>query len=799
MSSLGSPNPFFIAGKKAYEVERSLRFNDDDSAYLNRTPSSTSNRRTFTISWWFKLGNLGAFRAFFGAYDNSTSGNDGYYFSCALDSNDKLTFGAWNQNWRVTNRQFRDSSAWYHCVLAVNTTQSTAADRVKIYINGVEETSFATTNNPAEDLDLGWNFNAQVHTIGRINYTSGSGPYPFDGYIAEFNSIDGSQLDPSSFAETDVLTGEYKPKKYTGGYGTNGFYLNFSDNSGTTATTLGKDSSGNGNNFTPNNFSVSAGTGNDSLEDTPTNNFCTLNPLDQKNTSIQNGNLTVTQASDPARIRGTFSMRPDTGKWYYEMQVGSGASYLFGMKSVSSKIDDNTENVNYYGQNGNKNVNNSSSSYGASYGAGDTVAILYDSDNHTVNFYKNNADQGQITGISATTEYVPHVYLDNYGTAPNVHFNFGQRAFAYTPPTGAKKLNSANLPDPTIKLPDKHFDTLLYTGNGSGQTLSGLNFSPDWLWIKSRSSTEPHELNDTVRGTLKSLSSNSSAVENTSSGRLTAFTSDGFTVGNSGNVNDNSQTFVAWNWKGGGSASSNSDGTITSSVSANTTAGFSIVSYTGNGTSGATVGHGLGVTPNLLIVKNRDYSDVWLVGSDQLGFTKQIYLNLTNALATSAEGWNNTAPTSSVFSLGNGNATNRNTDDHIAYVFSEVAGYSKFGSYEGNQSSDGPFVYTGFTPAWIMIKNADNGSNRQWCIIDATRTTINKSASAEVLFANDNQSESVANNNYGQFASKAAVDIVSNGFKVREGETSAYTQTNRPNSHIYLAFAESPFKYARAK
>ena len=304
MSSLGSPSPFFLAGKKAYAVDRSLRFIDDDSAYLNRTPSSSSNRKTFTISWWFKRGNQGTIQAFFGAYDNSTSGNDSYYFSCII-SDQGINLGAWNQNWLATNRLFRDPSAWYHCVVAYDTTQSTADNRVRMYINGVEETSFAQRNNPSQNFDLGWNFSSQMQTIGRVNYLTGSGPYPFDGYIAEFNSIDGLQLTPSSFGETDSITGQWIPKKYTGSYGTNGFYLKFADNSGTTATTLGKDSSGNGNNFTPNNFVTG-----DVVKDTPTNNFCTLNPIgNNSGGSLSNGSLqrNVTASVD-SKVEGTFAV-----------------------------------------------------------------------------------------------------------------------------------------------------------------------------------------------------------------------------------------------------------------------------------------------------------------------------------------------------------------------------------------------------------------------------------------------------------------------------------------------------------
>ena len=344
MSSFGSPSPFFIAGTQEYQVKRSLRFNDDNSAYLNRTPSSTSNRKTFTISWWFKIGNIpasGTFKALFGAYDNSTSGDNGYWLSSIFDSDGRLYMGAWTLNWRRTTRQFRDPSAWYHCIFAVDTTQSTAADRIKIYVNGVEETSFGQNNNPSQNFDLPWNFSSVMQTIGRVNYTGGgSAPYSFDGYIAEFNSIDGLQLTPSSFGETNPVTGQWIPKKYVGSYGTNGFYLNFLDNSGTTATTLGKDVSGNGNNFTPNNFSVAAGTGNDSLEDTPTNNFPTFNPLIRNVNTFSEGNLQVTMTSNaPPSFYSTIGA--SSGKYYMEFLLKSVTNYPLG-------ISGSTQDSNYF-------------------------------------------------------------------------------------------------------------------------------------------------------------------------------------------------------------------------------------------------------------------------------------------------------------------------------------------------------------------------------------------------------------------------------------------------------------------
>ena len=306
-----------------YEVERSLRFHDGDSTYLNRPPSGTGNRSTFTFSCWFKRSDF----------------TSGHLFQQRADSNDSRQFGVQirspgnNDILRViaqesgstvmlldTNQRLRDPSAWYHVVVAIDSTQATQSNRQKVYLNGEQITSFSTETQTSQNREFSVNQASKRILIGnqRPNSSSTLNNY-WDGYIAEYYLIDGQQLTPSSFAETDSTTGEYKPIKYTGSFGTNGFYLNFSDNSGTTATTLGKDSSGNGHNFTPNNFSVSSGAGNDSLEDTPTNNFCTLSSLltdTRSDANFSNGNLTVTTGSGASTIGTTF---PQTsGKWYAE-------------------------------------------------------------------------------------------------------------------------------------------------------------------------------------------------------------------------------------------------------------------------------------------------------------------------------------------------------------------------------------------------------------------------------------------------------------------------------------------------
>jgi len=331
--------------------------------------------------------------------------------------------------------------------------------------------------------------------------------------------------------------------------------------------------------------------------------------------------------------------------------------------------------------------------------------------------------------------------------------------------------------------PTQFFNTILYTGNGSTNAITGVGFQPDWVWCKNRTSAKYHGLYDSVRGTgtSKSLTSNSSEAEGANANfiNLTSFDSDGFTLGatsNTNQINTSGENHVAWNWKAGGSASSNTDGSITSTVSANTTAGFSIVSYTGTG-SNATIGHGLGSAPQVVIVKERSSSDSWHVGHASLGFTKNLYLNATNATNTETAIFNDTAPTSSVFSLGNNTGINASSSTYIVYCFAEKKGYSKFGSYTGNDNADGTFVYTGFAPAWVMIKRTN--SVNDWIILDRKRNPRNPSD--ERLLANSSNAASTAN---------TMVDFLSNGFKPR----STYGGINGASDNfIYMTFAESPF------
>ena len=327
-----------------------------------------------------------------------------------------------------------------------------------------------------------------------------------------------------------------------------------------------------------------------------------------------------------------------------------------------------------------------------------------------------------------------------------------------------------------INKPNEYFNTVLYTGNGSTQSITGVNFQPDLTWIKNRGGYW-HNLYDVVRGATKDIYSNATDAEGTNSNRLTSFNSDGFSVGNDTDVNANSGTYVSWNWLASNTTASNTDGSITSTVSANTTAGFSIVSYTGTGGIPLTVGHGLGVTPEVLIIKNRTNAYNWAVYHKDLGNTGGLFLNTTSAFTTDADLFNNTSPTSSVVTFSNSTLTNQGSANHIMYAFNSVKGFSKFGKYTGNGSTDGTFVYTGFKPAFIMTKSY-SGYTGYWTIHDATRNPSNVS-SMSALWANVSDAES---NAYG-------FDILSNGFKIRS--TSA-TLNQSGAGYIYMAFAENP-------
>ena len=804
-----------------YTVDNSARFNDNDSAYLYRTPSTAGNRKTWTWSGWVKRGNLGIATTVF---QQRADANGSQQFIIRFQSDDTLMLldqsGGATQGYYLTTALYRDVSAWYHIVVACDTTNATAGDRVKLYVNGNRVTSFSSPNNWPLNYDTSVNNTVRALIGAQRPNSSATINSHFDGYMTEVHFVDGTALDASSFGEDK--NGVWIPKSPSVTYGTNGFYLDFSN-----SAALGTDVSGNGNNFT-----VSGLTSSDQMIDTPTNNFATFNPLDVlniNNTVILSEGNTRYDSKNSTQVQCT--MLPRTGKWYWEVMSPNlytngttGYRGQVGIKPKSATVYDNSLTVRILMGNGyGASVNGRVSKYTtATYKAGaadtilsnDILGIVYDADNLTLEFLINNTSWSVVTGLN-DEQCLPWIQADGTpSTSQNTEWNinFGNNGdfngnktaqgntdqngygnFYYTPPTGALALCTANFPEPTIgpnsaTITSEVFEPILYTGNGTSQSISTLEFQPDFTWIKNRDAADNHMLFDAVRGVTKYLSSNLINAEATDAQSLSSFNSNGFSVGNNVAVNTNAEDYVAWNWKGNGAGVSNTDGSITSTVSANQDAGFSIVTYTGNSTSGATVGHGLGVAPSVVMVKNTSATGHWVTYHKDNGAAYVLIFTTDSLYGPNPTWFNSTEPTSSVFTLGSGTGTNWSGVDTVAYCFAEVEGFSSFGSYTGNGSAtEGPFIYTGFRPAWFMLKKTSGTG--WWYVFDSERNTYNLTGKA--VFPNSDSAES----DY-PGGSSLGMDFLSNGVKLRGSQTE---QNESGQTYIYMAFAENPFKYSNAR
>ena len=763
------------AGGAGYEIDQSIRFDKTTSSHLSKTYGSAGNRRTWTFSTWFKRGKIdGTRQSLFAATGTA-------YLQVGPDAASREMITILNEgsgtdlNW-YTTQVFRDPSAWYHLVWQFDSTQATADNRTKLYINGVQVTDFTKAATPAQNFEGAIN-NAVEHKIGEIHIAN----YYFDGYQAEINFIDGTALDPTSFGEYND-DGVWIPKAYSGAYGTNGFYI-----TGETAGDLGEDFSGNGNDFTSSGLATT-----DQMLDTPTLNYPTLNSavIYQSGLLLSDGNLDAFGSSGSHYNLMPATMQiPSTGKWAFECTILSSSGYIMIGFASAEDINNFQGSLKYFSlmQNAGwlfntevaKKVDGSSTLVSGlgSLTTNDVVECMIDNDAGTMTFLKNGSAYASLSGLNPLTQPAITVYTNG---AYRAKVDFGQ--IDYVPSDASySAINSSTLPTPSVTDGSAHFQSALYTGTTGAQdiTFSGnSDLAPDWLWFKARSAASNHFLFDKVRGALKKIESDRTAAEATSTGSMTAFGTDGFSLGDGGSANDingvSGTTYVAWGWAAGNSAgSSNSDGSITSTVTANTTAGFSVAKWTGSGAN-ATIGHGLGAAPKMILVKNLADADSWVVYHEDVGATKGLTLDTTAAAYTASTFFNNTAPTSSVFSVGSGGRTNGSSDGMIAYCFAEIPGYSSFGSYTGNSSTDGPFVYTGFKPAFIMTKRTDSTSD--WTIEDTTRSTFNLVENA--LFPNLTSAEDTTGDR---------MDILSNGFKLRT--------TAQPNvgTLIYMAFAENPF------
>ena len=1006
------------------EDKRSLKFYD--TGHLTRTPSGAGNSKTWTVSFWMKLAKIGVQHF---PFSTGADGNNRVQF--AIESSHKVnlecTDGGSTQLNLISDRLFRDITGWYHFVISVDTTQATSSNRGKIYVNGEQLTDFSTENYPSQNDDLQWN-KAAAHYIGKRSYSS----HYTDGYIAEFYSVDGTALAPTSFGETDTDTGEWIPKEYTGSYGTNGFYLNFagdslnnafvdSSSNARTVTTVGNavhstaqekigassirrpsspnscihvpdssdfdwgtndwtlecwvrrdaqgadewlmahsdgtgantsiglhiwsssvansnkvnirmrqsssnlnctgttelaantwyhvagvrdgntlrlyingvqenttsisgspdtssapfaftalrsngdagltgymdeirvsnncrytsgtsftpstsafssdgntlvlihsdftgtdiaaDASGTGNHWTTSNISITAGVGNDSTKDHPTNNWCTFNPLHVHPSNpftLTEGNLKWNGVSGNHHLRSSMTMPVRSGKWYVEFTGLSGyestdSTVRIGVITANAGNRDPSGTALWYeNTNGATSVNygNNGTVYEfatatsvtglSTFVNDDVMGIALDLDNDKLFISKNGTWFSNGTGTQDPAAGTNPLYSGGTLTSrksegfeiawsgydsQTAWGNFGSQGVTYTPPVGFKAICAKNLPDVTIKKGSDYFSNLLYNGQSSTPlTRTGVGFEPDMTWLKVRSSTWGTGAFTKLHGTgvgsgYKYNFTNTDAGEDDEWGTLT-FGADGWS-GVSSDYNGSfahdfgasGHTFISWNWKESASA------------------GFDMVSYTGDGTTDRELAHGLGVAPDFYLIKSKSEAHDWNCWHSGLASGQYGALNKGDAFASDSGGFMHGAPTSSVLKLGTWNAVNKDTVTYIAYCFTSVEGYCKIGKYVGNNSTDGPYIHLGFRPAFLMVKNASTAAE-EWEVFDSGRDPYNVGTKRLKVSAE------------GAEVTSTFWDFVSSGLKARN-TSGGYN--NDGDTFLYIAFAESPFKYANAQ
>ncbi len=743
----------------------------------------------WTFSAWVKRSGLASTQYFAGT---SIDGNN--ETKLGFDSSNRAYWlnlaGASVTAHMVSNRTFEDTSKWYHIVWSMDSTQSTAANRARLYVDGDEITSWSTATYITQNNDYLWTTGDEQ----RINWSSSE---DLDGYMAEINNVDGQQLGPDTFGVTDTSTGRWIPKSLGSiTYGGTGYRLTFANGAG---QTIGDDTSGNGHDFTVSNFAVS-----DVVTDSPTQNFITADPLRIASTAptLKEGGLQLVYASGSGYPKIGFNKTiPQTGKWYWEVKATAVGGYQGIANPDCGLADLNLIQVQAIPTNANMaasagvlacrmesgfkftdvlSTSQSLSTIGSTNMAtGDYWLWALDMDNgkvfighydasgtSTTYFAADGGTDGNpANGTNPTFEFDPksHRFVPvQESFAPGSYastwdYNFGSKAYNFTAPSGYGKLSQENFPE-------------------SDEGVTGL------AWIKNRDQADSHSLYDSSRGRHLMLKSDTTSSSDTKTNGVQKFLKGGAQIEDHVAVNSSAESYVAWNWvANGGTTSANTDGSgasIASTTQANQTAGFSIVQYTGTGSAG-TVAHGLSAAPTMIAVKNLGDSASWYVYMNvtRSASPNTYYMRFDSDDSQSQTGavWNDTTPTSSVFTVGGEDTSNKNTKNYVAYCWTDIPGYSRVGTFNGNANADGPFVYTGFKPQWLMIKGLNIGNG--WTVWDSARTPTNPLGTA--LFWNTSGTDDTGN----------TIDFLSNGFKPR----STNADFNGDYIYGYLAFAEHPF------
>ena len=774
-----------------YQIQQSVMMDDTTNTKMTTTwdDDATSNKIA-GLSFWVKRSSLGIQQDVIYA-GNSAGNNKPFTFRFLTSDKIRLGFNGASTEYLITTPVFRDCSGWYHFHVAIDVTQATASDRVKIYCNGVQITDFDTANYPAQNVAMDWD------STDWFLITNWAQTGCIDGYLADLWWVDGTVTTPADFGM--FKQGIWVPKAYAGvATGNHTVHLDFSDNTHF------------GNNLIAGNKDLADGNlGTDhQVSDSPTNNHCTFdwNAGYYSGLELKEGGLQMEHAAAAYNtVLGTMLLGQK--KWYWEIETGSdvdifncgitaseerAGDFIGAQAELAANAQDFTVTLAGGHVRGRNNGTFNVIGLESVNPINSVIMVAVDLENNKFwigkdGTWSESGDPAAGTNFQYSSADGMDSSLYNYVPAAcayantGVKVNFGQRAFTYTPPTGFNAICSANLDDPSHLEPNVGMDVIAYTGNSTDdRDIAGLNFQPDLVWIKSRDAINWHNVYDSVRGATKSLYPARGNAEEASNvwGYVNQFNSDGFRLhsGTSGHdfVNYSGHDYVAWCLKKGAEF------------------GFDIVSYEGNGAN-REVAHNLGGVPEMIWVKDLTAANPWCVyhhcmpnktAPEQYS---QYVDNIGFAWFAASSYWNNIAPTDSVFSLGTWGYVNTNTNDYIAYLWRSIPGFSKVGFFDGTDlavANGGAYAWCGFRPRWIMLRS--NYANDDWMVYDTERDTYNNPSGSRILFPSDDAVENGP-------ATTAHLDILSNGFKIRK-TSNAWLYTDI----AFLAFAEQPGKYANA-